>query len=691
MNSVRDSFQHFLRILGLYLLKTKDEPRHWRLIKARIFTKLSPSNIANLSQIGEYHFISLFLTLALTLGYGQVGNKMIELGTLAKSNSGGATSIEFIKGQLAFVLVILENGGNAENALKPVVEYVNRLSFLEHNDTLRLFAETVQDIFQSYDNLTLGQHVLIDIWMAKYLSSSTNSDSSKLLSAVLRVITRQKLLPTFQKPEQEFLLFIDKLWSQLEPYLGSTVVIPQISVPYEASDIAAALASQYLSTGKQEKFKNIFAIFLHNEISDIKLIRGFLCRFIDNFGMNEILPGYNKIIIKAWLRCCFLSAKHDDEIRELTTFISTLPDVKYLFEGSEETLASSDEPLLMFFMCLQNKFIRLEGIYEKQSLREKFLSYVDGMENWIKPVISHPRNHEQIKILFCAVGNMFRLIAPLLYIKSKPNTILQQLIDQLLLPFSVHNPETKVHENIISAVKLNLHLFIQGLMQLSPNEDHYILRTLKELITVYIPRCTNLSNNILLAQTSFSLIGEFRTFDNKLKTFILSTVCNSFLKRKSRRPTNQAIFGVTFIKEIMILHGKYESIFSDLITCTFERICDVIMYCETTHPVYKMAKDIIKLYLNSNALRINNAILDEVSGALTLLANENLAWSSRQMFDLLIFISLEAPDIVMNFLPKLQELIKEVELKRGVGFDRTLRSGYEKIEQTLNSLTKEMM
>lgn len=59
-------------------------------------------------------------------------------------------------------------------------------------------------------------------------------------------------------------------------------------------------------------------------------------------------------------------------------------------------------------------------------------------------------------------------------LQSKPSTLLQQLVDQLLLPFAVHNPDTKVHENIIVAIKSYLHLFIQGLMQLC---KYYFINT----------------------------------------------------------------------------------------------------------------------------------------------------------------------------------------------------------------------
>ncbi|XP_073990037.1 protein MMS22-like isoform X2 [Rhodnius prolixus] len=692
INFVRDSFQHFLRILGLHLEKTKDSPKNWRLIKARIFTKLSPANVATLSQIGEYHFVSIFLTLALTLGYTQVGNKMIELGNLSK-NSRGSMNIELVKGQLAFIIIIFENNGDAENLIKPIVEHVNTLSGIEHIDKLRLFAEAVQDILQSHDCLAVGQHLLIDVWMVNYLSCCSTMEGTKLLISLLRIIKRHKELIVFQKPEPQFLLFINKLWAQLEPYLSAMLLASSHStIPTEALELAAALAMLYHNLACQETFKNILSLFLCREVAEISLIRNFLFQFIEYFGMNNLTPYYNKMIIKAWIRCCFFCAcKESPEMRQLTTFILTVPEIKNLFDGYEENLSSLEEPLLILFVCLQNKYTSLEDIYKKQAIREQLLSYIEGLEIWVKPVISNPRNVIQVNRLYSTVGNMFRLVAPLLYVKSKPSTLLQQLVDQLLLPFAVHNPDTKVHENIIVAIKSYLHLFIQGLMQLCPEEDHYILRILKELITIYVPKCLYSSRNSTFSQTTFSLIREFQNFDFKLKTFILKTVCNIFLKRRTRIPSDQAIFGLIFVREIMNLHGKCENVFSCLVTCTFDRLCDVIMYCDENASVHRSAKELMKLFLNNNSLRINNNLMEDVKTALAVVTNENLAWSSKQVFELLTFLSSEAPDIVLNFLPKLLHLIKEVELKRGVGYDKTLRIGFEKIEQHLNVLTKRMV
>lgn len=55
------------------------------------------------------------------------------------------------------------------------------------------------------------------------------------------------------------------------------------------------------------------------------------------------------------------------------------------------------------------------------------------------------------------------------------------------------------------------------------------------------------------------------------------------------------------------------------------------------------------------------------------LSHEHLAFTAPNLFDLFEYIVTVAPDMVARFLPQFINKIKEVEYKRGVGFDRALR------------------
>lgn len=55
------------------------------------------------------------------------------------------------------------------------------------------------------------------------------------------------------------------------------------------------------------------------------------------------------------------------------------------------------------------------------------------------------------------------------------------------------------------------------------------------------------------------------------------------------------------------------------------------------------------------------------------LCHEHLAFNAKCLFDLFANMVSVAPDLVVRFMPTFLEKVKEVEFKRGVGFDRALR------------------
>lgn len=57
----------------------------------------------------------------------------------------------------------------------------------------------------------------------------------------------------------------------------------------------------------------------------------------------------------------------------------------------------------------------------------------------------------------------------------------------------------------------------------------------------------------------------------------------------------------------------------------------------------------------------------------SIISRENLAFNSRSLFDLFEEVIPLAPDLFVRFFPQLEGKIKDVETKRGVGYDRSLR------------------
>ncbi|XP_066901349.1 protein MMS22-like [Halyomorpha halys] len=684
INNVSDSFQHFLRIIGLHLKKTKDSPRSWNLLKGRLYSKLSLAKFESLSQVGEYHFISLFLTVAIAQDVVQIESKMNEIvnAYMVKNN---CLNERLFKGQLAIVILLLEAEKDISCALQPVANYISSLNINEEIEIIRMYVESLRDILNMDQPLTFGQHLLIDNWISSYLCFSSENDISRFLDILIGLLIKLKKSCNFEAPDQREILIMEKLWEQLNGYLGN--VTSQPTLPHQISDIAGEMANVSLLVGNKTRFLETVNMFTSKNISDISILRRFICNIMKTETARNYLPQCDKIILKTWIQCCFMcpDVEHG-EMQELTRAALKLPEI-YLFlsTGIDEILNSKD-PLLDFLLGLHCKYVEENDIFKKQMLREKLSMYFDGLDKCVKPFIANPRDVDQILRLYTIVGNMFRLVSPLLYMKSKPNTILQLFVDLLLLPLSVRNPEVKIHPHILSAIKLTLHLFIEGLLQLDPESDLYIARILKELIATYIPRCMNAQNYNSINCSKFVLVSSFDVFDERSRRLVVNAVCNNFLKRKSRIAHEFAFSALKFIKEIASQHKTNEDVMNTIIAISIERVCDVVMYCDDKSNVHALARTVLNFILNNQLIRTSNMLGDSLMSVFSSLCHEHLAWSSRQLFELFTLISSEAPDLVKRFVPILQEQIKEVETKRGVGYDRMLRLGLEKIEMKLRAI-----
>lgn len=50
-------------------------------------------------------------------------------------------------------------------------------------------------------------------------------------------------------------------------------------------------------------------------------------------------------------------------------------------------------------------------------MREKVMTLLDGLEEWIRPFVNPPQDSGMILSLYKTVGSMIRFIAPLIYCK----------------------------------------------------------------------------------------------------------------------------------------------------------------------------------------------------------------------------------------------------------------------------------
>uniref|UniRef100_A0A1B6DB75 Protein MMS22-like n=2 Tax=Clastoptera arizonana TaxID=38151 RepID=A0A1B6DB75_9HEMI len=677
-----NSFQMFLKILGSHLRKTSSEEKHWKQLRGRIYSKLSAAKMTALSETGIYNFVSLFLTLAVSADMVEVTDKMQHfLGMITESNLDLGKRQIIWKSRLASIILLAEKGLDFSKILTPIIQEINVLVADLKNEhslpLLRTFVEALQDILDCNDRITSSHCLLFGKWISRYLADCQCTDASRLLDIILIVINRlrNQLYDPFIADFQE------NLWNILAPYLRSKSC--DDSIIYQTADIGFGLSILSLNTNNShEHFKEMFNIFVLSETIDIRLTRRFLFQMIQNNMFPQSVINYNKFIIKAWIKCLTLSSdRNHTEVINLTNYVASLPSLL-----SERLMADKSDPLLHLFSIFANKYKNSQDTMTKIKLRDDVASLFEDMDRWMKPIVKMPKSQEQISRLYFVVGNMVHTIPFLLYVKSKPNSIIKMTLDVLLLPISAHNPEFKLHPFIITAVTSTLHFFIEGLIQLGPRQDPYISRTIRELITIYLPRCVGKPGSINASSAgSFSLVHSIKD-DNETSKIVLETINIVMIKKKAKTPHMHCSQSLKFLSDILTLNCHDANVVTTLIKHSMDFVCDVVMFCEDGNMCKRQARDFTHKILNCDVVRLADQPGAEIMLVFSRLCREYLAFSSRQLFELFYDMLAHGPDLIARFMPILLNHVKEVENKRGVGYDRSLRMGVEKLELALKSV-----
>lgn len=683
-----NSFEIFIRILGLHLQQTKAAPRHWKQMRGRIYSKISTSKLVGLTELGMYHFLSLFLTLAVSADVVEVSKKLQEyLIMIAETELRLGMRQLIWHSQLACCLLLVEQGFDFRSCIAPVMKAVEtEVSNIKSEHALpllRTFVEAFQDIIDCSSNFALGQSLFIGNWISQYLLSCPAADALRLLDVLLTVINRLQTLPQGQISAE----IQDPLWEHLLPYLQ--IKSCDETSPYQVADLAFGLSVLPVRVSNSDHFKDMFSSFVISEHVDVRLMRRFLYHAIQIQHLPQVIVNYDRLIFKAWVRCMVLSIDcQHTELKELTKYVARLSCVRQLSSRIHIDPNSCDDPLTQLFSALKVEYESHEDIMEKSRLREKLAYYLDGIDRWLKSGIKVSRPVENIVHIYRVIGEMVRLIPHLLYFKSKPNSILKNLLDLLLLPLAVHNPEYKLHPHTVTAVHVTLNLYIEGLIQLGPQYDPYISRALRELITLYLPRCVSLPGTLNSATlASFSLLQCFKD-GSEIARFILEIVCSAFIKRKSKTPHMCCSQALKFISDVFSLNRHDACVVGVLIKFCMERVCDVIMFCEDNSYCKKQARDIVQSLLDCDVIRLADDAGTEFTLMLSRLCREYLAFSSRQLFELLYEMVSHGPDLIARFLPTLVDHVKEVETKRGVGYDKSLRMCVDRLEMKLKKVKR---
>ncbi|XP_060866553.1 protein MMS22-like [Metopolophium dirhodum] len=681
-----NSFQLFQRLLGLHLQNIKYNSKDWNQIKGRIFSKFSPSKLMSFNDIGFYNFTTLFLALSIMSDdTSQIALKYQHLVKLiSESKLDPNTRSTYWKGTVAFLILHSQRNTSMTAYGTSLSDTLNATS-QEH---ITIYLDGLKEVFIFSESLAYGQHTLIGSWFGNYLSTIKPSENNEVLQTVLLILEKLKKVGNDQSMpfprENEIFILYDSLYTYLLPFLKKSCLT--VDCGTTVADIAATFTIISSKPAFSDTKVMLFNFFVVNQGINIKLLNRYLSTIIKENVIANV-HGYNSLaLIKAWLHSSMLITNWTfNETMIITQFVSNISEIKELFKNSGNDLETSVDPFITFLDLLSIKYHHNQDVKFRQKMSEKVSDYFYSIKIWVNILIKQHKQNDEIYRLYMVIGYVFEKISPLIYVKGKPNTILQELLDSMLLGVNLRSPNTKMHPSVITALLSSLHRYFIGLFRLNPKTDLYIARCLRELISLYFPK-------ILVGIKSSDELPLLKFFeekpDNEIpeRALLLELLVSTFLSKRHRTPDSSVAQVLEYINSIIKISHNNKLVILSIIQHTLMRICSVSMFCEETNICKRITNEIINTLINLSVSQSNDEIKNEVMSSLNTLCEEHLAFSSKLIFEFFDYMITISPDFVTCFLPKLVAHIEKVEWKRGIGSDYTLRKGLERIQIKLGKI-----
>ncbi|XP_025201736.1 protein MMS22-like [Melanaphis sacchari] len=681
-----NSFQLFQRLLGRHLQNIKYNSKDWNQIKGRIFSKFSPSKLMSFNDVGFYNFTTLFLTLSImsddTTQIALKYQHLIKL--ISEQKLDPNTRLTYWKGTVAFLILHSQRNILMTAYGTALSDTLNTTS----QEYITVYLDGLKDLFLFSESLTYGQHTLIGSWFENYLSTIKPLDSNNILQTVLLILEKLKKAGSDQtmpfSRENEIFILYNSLYTYLLPFIKKS------SLSAECDTIVADIAVTFTIISSMPAFSDtkvmLFNFFVVNQGINIKLLNRYLSSIIKENVIANV-HGFNSLaLIKAWLHSSMLITNWTiNETMIITQFVSNISEIKELLTNSGNDLETSVDPFITFLDSLNIKYHHNQDIKLRQKMSEKVSDYFYSIKIWVNILIKQQKQNDEIYRLYMVIGYMFEKISPLIYVKGKPNTILQELLDSMFLGVSLRSPNSKTHPSIITALLSCLHRYFIGLFHLNPKTDMYIARCLRELISLYFPK-------MLVGIKSSDELPLLKFFeekpDNEIpeRALFLELLVSTFLSKRQRTPDSSVAQVLEYINNVIKISRNNELVILSIIQHSLMRICSVSIFCEETNICKRITNEIINTFINISVSSNNEKIKNEVMSSLDTLCEEHLAFSSKLIFEFFDHLITISPDFVTCFLPKLITHIEKVEWKRGIGSDYTLRKGLERIQIKLRKI-----
>nr|CAI5827788.1 unnamed protein product [Callosobruchus analis] len=636
LSSPQQCDEPFEIFLGMLICHLRNNPLQWGKMKGRIYSQLGPNKIKEMNEIGFSHVMLLFICLS-SVHYEESQKKIL---TFLQFYSPDRNLSVLWNVYTAFILKQVKEGQDLGQSHQPLLQMLQQsvCPNQKHFHLVKEFLVNFEHILSLSKNLHLKQWLLFDFGFDKYFQSCYYADLKMGLDIILQTIQKVGTADNWPFWEPTFKTLIYPTLISLTKTKNPPPVIGTIAGK-------VALLSPQMS-------KDVIEFFNGDSLPPAIILQ-FLRVLLNK---NFLLTTHQEVlVIQSWFKICLLTLESTDDLTANVLRLDLLPRLL------KSHLETTDDPVRGLIEYLGREV----NLNSESSNIHKLCDMTFGhASSWLHHFLADPESEPLVFRIYTYMSLAFHYCGTLLYQKSKSTCPALRLLQTLYFPNAFLVGKAP-HSFILNAITKSWALLFEALLKLNTDYDSFLDRTLKDMIVKYMPYFS----------TSDSPIISCLEKEKHCSSVILEKMYICYMKH----PVKEADDNISKVLRILsniVLSTTSISLLQLITNKVLYGLFELVIF----HNQRNNALNLIKVLTNS---QLYPQVSVEFRKNVVLVTEKHLAFNTVNYFQLMYALARFVPEDIKNVMDSIRQQVKEVERKRGVGFDKNLRLQFEKLENIL--------
>ncbi|XP_068231721.1 protein MMS22-like isoform X2 [Palaemon carinicauda] len=690
------SWQIFLRIVVGVVQSGNFE---WRQMRGRIYSKFHSRKVSELSPMGLYNSITLFLCLANTTDMVDVTDKLCEL--FYKKDLRANKSKVLWHGFLTAFLLLVESGCNITSVSEKFISLVTSgcQTYITSNDAMHkrdwgqviiLLADGIQEIFENSNDLTLGQHSLLCKGLGSVLQNGGISERNAILLAINSALN--KVLSNAEKfhclAARAGMDIIDTIGTEFGNFIKSKAALgtpPAILGPVAASlTFGLALYNQNNFDRNRESAAGLFTYFTNIEAVNVTFSQQYLHSLLSEPNcirkLGQVYPDYEPRLVTNWLSA-LVTFGDTEELLALTSLITSLPGVSEVISKPHSCPFTTAKA---FVKGIGKKFSDMNNLNERFEYRDEAVKYFSSLDKAFGALLKKLPLPEYLSSAMDLYASIIYYCHSVIYVKGQVKYPLPSLISTVILPPNVYSSQKPLNPTFLNALTLNMPKILRGLVFLFTTQDPYMSRTVKDIFIHYIHRFPiKTCKNYTTLTHPFTVCLNDDEIQEKslhdLRVTFLEVVRDNYFEKTGVSSSHHQIV-ISLLLEIL---ARKPDEWVTILTTVILHPLLVLLLAVEDQVTKRIATDFLQKLL-LEAQEQNSPSRIELIKIIRKFVLQHISWSSHRLFRVLGVMGITCRPLLVDCLPDIAYAVRKTEEKRGTGLDHTLRQGYHNLLTSLS-------